>query len=525
MMNFKVVIADDDEILLEGLMTKIDWKALGIEIVAGASNGVEALRLVKEMQPNLLLTDVKMPHMDGIELIQEIKKTHANIAVIVISAYDEFKFAQAALKMGAIDYVLKPINIENLIGIVKRAVADEKKKNSLNEKIQYMERLEEEQESLIVSKMYEDGMVAKYSKSNYKILYEKYLENNTWNRFLVAVLKNNLEGSYYNEIQRYLIENYPQTIKAYYVQNKLVFLFLSNDVAGTNIFDVMKKEIKDHFQEKFVGINLAFANGSIVNDIYDLNDSIKEAVLVDELTYLKNDEWNLSLMHFKENENNSKKIANSLAEKIYQATFKGDYDLLIKYLERYSDNLKYCKSEAKNLFVYNTNYIFAKISDDCDVLNIKLNKTLYDGKEPLKIILQQGSLKEKLYSFSENMKIICNYFKVSVNGGNQQLIKNSCDYINSNFSNSALRINDVANYVGLSKNYFSTLFSTIKGKTFTDYLTEIRIKESQKLILTSKYRNYEIAYKVGFENPTYFSFAFKKFVGVNPTDYLKMINE
>ena len=123
----RAIICDDDEIILKGLCSVIDWASLGIELVGTAGNGKEGLALLKEQRPELLMTDIRMPHVDGLQLIEEGKKLNPGLMAIVFSGYDDFEYARMALKYGAIDYLLKPINRNEFNQALHRIYENEQK--------------------------------------------------------------------------------------------------------------------------------------------------------------------------------------------------------------------------------------------------------------------------------------------------------------------------------------------------------------------------------------------------------------
>ncbi|HVI40273.1 MAG TPA: response regulator, partial [Anaerovoracaceae bacterium] len=119
---YKVMLVDDEEIVIEGLKKKIDWEGLQLEIAGVAQDGLEALKMIEETTPDILITDVIMPVMDGLKLIETIKAMGKNIKTIILSGHDEFSYAQKALKLGAAEYQLKPISVEELEELLERII-------------------------------------------------------------------------------------------------------------------------------------------------------------------------------------------------------------------------------------------------------------------------------------------------------------------------------------------------------------------------------------------------------------------
>ena len=117
---YKMIIVDDDLHVLKGFERKIDWHGLGIEIVGTASDGEEALGLIDELNPDIVMTDIKMPIMDGIELIKEIDRRQIPVKVVILSGFNEFEFAKQAIKYNAVEYLLKPTSKEEVVEVAGR---------------------------------------------------------------------------------------------------------------------------------------------------------------------------------------------------------------------------------------------------------------------------------------------------------------------------------------------------------------------------------------------------------------------
>lgn len=150
----KAILVDDEDIIREGLSNFIDWTALGLELVGQASNGREAVELVRMMAPEVIITDVKMPMMNGIELLALAKEQRPDCVVIMISSYDQFEYAQQSLNLGAFAYLLKPIDTDKLIHLLKEAVLKIQKVRS-GEKIlnTYRNVLEQTQKNILDNKI------------------------------------------------------------------------------------------------------------------------------------------------------------------------------------------------------------------------------------------------------------------------------------------------------------------------------------------------------------------------------------
>ena len=115
---YTIVVADDEEELRRAIIRKIDWESIGFQVVGEAENGIEALELVERMEPDLLLTDIRMPFVSGIELARQVREVRPTTQIAFLSGFDEFSYAQTALKYGVSDYLLKPCRMEDIISSI-----------------------------------------------------------------------------------------------------------------------------------------------------------------------------------------------------------------------------------------------------------------------------------------------------------------------------------------------------------------------------------------------------------------------
>ena len=136
-MTYQVMLADDENDVLEVIQKKIDWNALGLEEPVKASNGVEALELAEKVQPDIVMTDIKMPYMDGLELARQLRQLYPDIRIIILSGFDEFEYAKEAVHLNAVEYLLKPIDSEYLTAVFRKITAslDQEHEERQNQKI------------------------------------------------------------------------------------------------------------------------------------------------------------------------------------------------------------------------------------------------------------------------------------------------------------------------------------------------------------------------------------------------------
>jgi len=382
---YKLVIAEDDEILLRGLSTMFDWAELDVCVVAAVDDGDKALQEVIKTKADILLTDIRMTNMDGLELVEQIRKIGLKIDIVIMSAYDDFAFAQRALRLEVGDYILKPIELSLLRETIRHILVRKHERK--------------QQESMLLWE--HDTVELDEKEVEYRLVNDDYVN------------KHNLE-TYFND--RSII-------------NKIQIADVAKLILLGNV-----QEIEKQLSKVLINLRKAGSDSMIMFTFF--------------LSYL----------------------LGKLGE-----TLQGEYLFDEGYAKLYAD--------------------------------IMHERTLRDAMKLLR------------------KKLLDATHKIALNNGVNlvNMVKQACAYIDSHYKDASLRVNDVAYAVGLSPNYFSSVFAEITGVNFTDYLIDKRMREAQLLIVYSDYTSQEIGYMVGYSNPSYFSAAFKKYTGMTVSKYKEMI--
>lgn len=429
-MALKVFIVEDESVIREGLRDNIPWQQYGFSLVGEASDGEMALPLIRKEMPDVLITDIKMPFMDGLELSHIVKREMPDTKIIIISGYDDFEYAQQAINVGVEQYLLKPITrsmLQKALGEVHEKIIaeDEKKKQMLqiqdelhsmeqNFRRNFFERVF--QGATPISEIYEDAR-----KHNFDINAESY------NLILMCVEEKSEQDitgiscqECEEELMRYLLR-YPDRYIAFRWSINTYGVLVKGD----------ENNINNRIQECFEGItNICSRYES------DLNWYAADGEMVTRFSKMK-DCYKSALQNF------SRRFFVSGVH-------------VISYEKEYSADIKNGDAAGEN-----------------DI----------QGKKAL---------------------------------------QKAIDYIDSNYTNEELNLNEVATAANVSASYLSALFGQEKGVTFVEYVTEKRIRKSKELLLTDGIRSGDVGTMVGYKNPQYFSFVFKKAEGMSPREYRAM---
>lgn len=518
-----VVLADDENKILLLLQKLIDWESLGYEIAGTANDGLRALELVREKQPDLLITDVRMPGCSGIELIQRAKDLQPNLHFIIISGYRKFEYAQNALKYGVEDYLLKPIKQDDLTGILLRL------KDKLGEEAALEFRLKksgERQQELLMASLAD---VSEHQQS-FIAYADKRFHSSVGICFAALVRVDMAGGSWtpgsYQIILRYALEIVRRELRALTdvyaaaVRKEGVAIVLRmsayRTVAVKQCFTKIQKEIEQQ-RDMFGNLRCTVCLGSRQVSFEEVLFSMRQAQWLCRDHLCRTQTWR-----------------DAEADR---PVFGQRYMMEAPQKKRFQVSAE-CLDEER---------FQQELDESCGALlsRPELNGQMLEDwfYQVLEACLygmrQTGQVDERFPVEMEDRFWLCAdaqaVFALLRDGICRQIrrleaersqretrpITDAKRYIQQHYRE-ALRLEDVSSAVGFNATYFSTLFKKETGQNFVDYLTDLRIGKAKELLSGEDLSVQDVAEMVGYQDLKYFSKLFKKLTGVSPSDYKKL---
>lgn len=527
----KLLIADDDRQVVEGISEGIDWKSLGISQVIPAFNGMEAFELFKINYPEIVITDIRMPGMDGLELLRKMKELMPEVKVVILSGYSDFEYMKKAIQFGTVDYELKPFKLRNFINLIKR-VKDSIIKEKVSEE-RFTRYLEAHKEKFISQLL--DG---KISDRNIILDGLKQYFDFDGRGILVCVV---LKIDYYTKWVRHKTkeeqEELTALIKEYICSIGLGFAGPLILVTGEAEFTVINKTIDSAMHINKLKTNLK-------NNINIMNSKLEKefglsvsagisgrgtAPLISELSGQAKSSLKYKLYSGVKSVNyfsgspepeKSYFVTQVNEENIKRLIEKLDYDSILSMLSSEFDRLeneRCCnKNGVINFSMLLLNILITVLKDFS-----KDFENFIDGKAGKLDDLSYFECIDDYRKFVLNLynEALCEYSEIN-KMKLSTVMQKAIDYIKKNY-NKDLTVELAAEYVGKTPNYFSHIFKKELGISFTEYVNEIRISKACDLILHSNLLIYEIGEQVGYRDYAYFTQIFKKFKGCSPTDFRK----
>ena len=529
---YKIMLVDDEEEVRTSIIKKINWEANGFEVVGDAENGRDALEKIEILEPNVIITDIRMPYMDGLALTESLRQKFPSIKVIIFSGFDDFSYAKEAIRLGVAEYILKPVNVDELTEILKRVRAklDEEIESARDIDIlreSYRMSLPALREQFLNKLIIKRGLFDEPSIDGYLAEYGMNIGNaNKWVVCAVNIeLENaNIRGELLKEkelIPIYVKKFIEEKLSPYYrnvvfdsVQDAepVIIVAIDDDNSQTALTDVMRDVCKT--AKRVLGVGITVGIGRSSQTLSDISASYKTAI--DAVGYKKIvGTENVVYIHDVEPVSTGVLRFEEKEEEELVSTIKfGGEERIAEVVTGLADKLDEVKVHSRQYQAYMLR-ILTCIMDLMQQYEISL-AGLENYMETVTRIKDGESLKEWLLGICNNINLGMQQKRETTS---KQIVKEAKEYILENYTNAELSLEVICRHLHLSPAYFSSLFKKETGQTYINYLTDIRLNKAVELLGTTDEKTYMIAEKVGYLEQNYFSYVFKKKIGVSPTKY------
>lgn len=519
---YTVVVADDEKELRKALIRNVNWAEIGFQLVGEAENGAEALELVEKLEPDLLLTDIKMPFLSGIELARQVREVKPATQIAFLSGYDDFSYAQQAIQYNIISYILKPVSAaeinEELINI----------KNKIDEKYKEFTAHNQTQEQLKAAEFLLPLMLDGFRGSLSEKQQEGILENavrfgilnakNSELRYAVTVVEifdedgeNITEPANVNAVDT-ILKKYVKHM-SFYIEGKVVSLLVATGAGFDKYLHILTEEIAQsvhRIMKKVCVIGISRA----VEKLENVHESYIEAVN--------------AVGYSKRNGNGIQFISDIERADEYDVegmkSFSNDVESLIRggtclELENYLNNT-FDKMMEAHVSITTMNFVMVQMI--LAVFQIVYAVADYDMLQELQ---KQNPLSSRIAyeDFSKLKKKYIGFCLTAQKIIAEQRKKSSaliCDkalkLIETRYMDPDISLVSISTEIAVSPNYLSALIKKSTGSTFTDILTKKRITIAKEMILCTSMKVREISEKCGYNDQHYFSYCFKRVVGISP---------
>lgn len=532
----KIFLVEDEYVVREGIKNNIDWAKEGFVFSGEAADGELAFPLIQAEQPDIIITDIKMPFMNGLDLSRLVIKALPQSKIIILSGHEEFSFAQEAIKIGVTEYLLKPIKGAELVETVKRIGKQIIAEREERENYERYKREMEENETEIKRRLFNEMVTGSLSIAKILEKGKEYSLELSAKLYQILLFKYNIKNNdeiYSNEILE--LEKEINSVNLRYYD---IIMF---DRAIEGVAFLIKGDSPEHLEStreafisrlkevmaKYPHIRYFGGIGTPVDRLTVLSQSYENAARAFSYRFIfeNNDiiSSNQILSFNQQNEDDtvlSEMELESLDLKKADAFLKsGEAEEITYFIEEF---LKSIGSASEKSFLFKQ-YIIMNIYFTVVAFLKEIGSPDLSIEEPFKGL---EGIKEMYYDNQKAKDYILRIFSVAIerrdalrNKRYHRMIDQAKEYINEHFTNEDISLNETAAYVNLSPSHFSSVFSKETGKSFIRYLTDLRMSKAREMLKCTDMRCSDISMAVGYKDAHYFSYLFKKIHNCSPMQY------
>jgi len=526
---YSVFLVEDEIVIRDGLKASFPWGQYGFSYVGDAADGEVALPLIRQTKPDVVITDIRMPFMDGISLSKMVKKEMPNTRIIIISGFDDFSYAQEAISIGVDNYLLKPITKDKLGEVMSEA------KNRLdkeNEKDSYLEQFKAE------SQEYEQFARVKFFNKlvsgamPVSEVYEKSeelglaLDSTFYNLALInfSPMTEAISAPVYSKHMANISEQLMQYLKCckeYIVFHPYVDTYaviVKGDESNIqnytqNLIKNIERRCIDYDEELrwYVAQSGSITRFSEFAAAFQLANKRLSCRYMNPTGHIFTDDDIIRIQESNKDSNASidQRLVLLFLENAEETEIAGFLDNLInKQTKNALNSNLFCKYFGMTMYMCVCDYLKKIGLNPDDVLD-----------RNMRVVLENESRNTVLPSVRKMLEAAIASRKKVTGKQTKSQLSEAIKYVDNHYQDSTLCLNDVAKEIDMSPSYLSAMFSRETKTTFVEYMTLKRMEKAKELLLTTKAKGHEISEQVGYKDPHYFSYIFKKTYGLSPKEF------
>ncbi|MEK0317182.1 response regulator [Cohnella sp. 56] len=523
----KVIVVDDNKLSAEGLCTNIDWNRLGAEVCAAFYHAHDVLACLSSMEVDLIISDISMPGMNGLEMSKLVLQKHPHIKIILISAYDDFEYAKEAVRLGVSDYVEKPIDYGYLTEVIDRTL------DKAAQEQRMLSQLKQSRPALI-QRFYNDLLAAGPDYAEYHLKDQaEYigLDLSPASYICVVVRVDNITEAHKNiGIERYhlLMLGLNEELEQLLADQAAVYCLTQGNgmvlIVGFHMEpDRFSRLLHDGLltlNEKYKNspLSITIGIGDAVTSIWNVSSSYQNALHAAEYKFIFGEGQIFNILDIRAQNPSPVFFTVGAEEKLIQLISKKDIPAIKQFTQSLIVELsqKYYGRNGVVSYVYSLLARLIRFFYDVGIDSQHIRNLIVD----LFSHLEQFQTLDQIFDRVNEICITaCEKLQESVATHHQQIAENVVRYIENHYMNADLGLNDIAANVSVSPTYLGALFKKIKGQNISELITQTRIQKASELLSHTNLRILDISEKVGFSNQYYFSAIFKKQTGLTPSEF------
>lgn len=527
MEKYTILLVDDEEEVIQAIIRKIKWEDLGFSVLGYADNGVKALEMIEEHQPDVVMTDIKMPYMDGMELCSHIRMEYPAMKIVLFTGFDEFEYAKEAVHLEVEEYILKPVNSVELVNIFTHLKAKLDQEISERRSMEKLEQYYTESLPLLQANFYStliEGRIHEEELQRYLSGYQISLPGPLFCCLVIHMSSSQVPENMNSlflaaSVQKQAEERLGKRWRAKcfpYLGNSVLFAQLNGENEIAELTDDCDRFCK--YVNRIIGAVVTVGIGQVCSSALDLAQSYNTAREAVSYRAVYGASRAINIKEIAPSESGETRFTNdtellNLFKKIRLNSRDEIIEAVNQYIERISFPLKSLQQHQVVIMDLITALFRFSVNNDIAAEGISGDiGMLYEVLLEMEPDALRKWLTDISLCFSESLVM-------ARSRSTQSFVSKAKEYVHSQYADAQLSLAQICEMLGVSNSYFSTVFKKETGKSFVGYVTDYRMEQAARLMIETNEKSYVIAQKVGYTDPNYFSYVFKRQFGVSPSKY------
>jgi Response regulator containing CheY-like receiver domain and AraC-type DNA-binding domain len=536
-MMYKLIFVDDEEEVRKGIVEKIEWNKHGFEIAGEAENGIEALEIAEKVVPDVIITDIKMPFMDGLTLAEKIREKFPAARIVILTGFDEFEYAQRAIKLDVIEYVLKPISAKELTDVLLKIKAKIDKEMARKKDIETLKDYYKKSLPLLREKFLISLIKSRFDREEIMEKAHTYGIDTSGKLFAVSVMKIDFGSGTEDGPSMYMPEDKElakvavfnivnEVIDKYgsgvaFMHNDYIVIIFSSDSDDRELFMARilsnLEEIRQSIK-RYHKFSVTCGVGTIYSDITNVRVSYDNAVTAVDYRLILGRNRIICIEDL-EPQCTERIVFDQAKEHSLMSCIKvGTAEEVNETIGNLFKEVINAKAPYKDYQLYLMEILTTILKAARD-LNVDMDSLFGDNYNLFNEAFKFNDLEEAQKWFMQTCLKIRGYVSKDRQDTCKLIVDKAIEYLKGNYSDSEITIEKVCGLLHISPTYFSTIFKRETKLTFINYLTQVRMEAAKELLRTTSMKTFEIAKIVGYSEPNYFSYCFKRNFNTSPSEF------
>lgn len=518
-MTYKVMAADDETIMRKAMRALIDWKELECELVFVASDGVEVIKNLELLKPDILILDIQMPGMSGIEIAKYIWEQKMAVKVILLTAYADFSYAQSAIKCDVVDYVIKTGAMDGIVAAVKKAKEQLKQTSVISNRESMLAQRENFFRSVFDGSLYNPDEIMEISEN---------LEIDLKSGYLIVLLHLRIGEEAENEKQQRTYRSLLNFLRMAFGEAMYLGFAVKKDMLAVILLGIQEDFYRDiqnksveiiDMMENFMGLRVSIGTGKRNTSVLELKTEYERAEYAVEENFFNEESGIVFYSGQRQGDKTCFEQIEKCQSELYYLIKKGNSKEAVSTFSVMLELQKQAGEPARVILGFGIN-----IWNQCRKFLFGYDKNIYDimpGYSDISAMIYQCM---HVHEYADIMQrvISCTTDYIGNAVSKKNMLIQECEkYIGENFEKN-ITVADISRSIGTSPSYLSRIFKEATGSTIIHAISRKKIDKAKEYLLLTDMKIYEIADALGFENTTYFSHFFKKHEGISPKDFKEL---